>query len=174
LSDRLIVLVSGAPAAGKTTLATALAASLRLPLISKDDLKETLFDALDGPTGDLARSRRLGGAAMQLLWRLAERCPAAVVEATFRARSEYEQARLRQLQATIIEVHCACPADELARRFAVRARTAHPAHPLQALSADLIAELDQPMGGDVVIEVDTSQPVDVTALTARITALIRG
>ena len=64
------------------------------------------------------------------------------------------------------------PPDELTRRFAVRARTAHPAHPLAALTADLIAEFDRPMGSGTVIEVDTTHPVDLTALTARITALI--
>ena len=50
MDTRLIVLVSGAPAAGKTTLAIGLATALRLPL--KDD---ALVDALDGPARDLAR-----------------------------------------------------------------------------------------------------------------------
>lgn len=74
--------------------------------------------------------------------------------------------------SAIIEVHCVCPPHELARRFAVRARTAHPAHPLPALTAELIAEFDRPMGRGAVIEVDTTLPVDLTALTAHITALI--
>ena len=172
MSQRLIILVSGAPAAGKTTLATALAADLNLPLISKDDIKETLVDALDGPAADLAWSRVVGGAAMQVLWRLAERCPAAILEANFRPHNPYEHARLRQLDARVIELHCTCPAEELVRRFALRAPTAHAAHPLRGLSADLLAEFDQPMGIGHVIEVDTSVPVDVPSLTARLSKLI--
>lgn len=172
MSRRTIILVSGAPAAGKTTLATALAATLRLPLISKDDIKETLVDALAGPAADLAWSRRIGAAAMQVLWRLAERCPAAVVEANFRPHNPDEHARLHGLRAHIVEVHCVCPADELARRFAARAATAHAAHPLTALSAADIAEFDRPMGVGDVVEVDTTVPVDLDRLRTRLESLL--
>jgi adenylate kinase family enzyme len=50
---RRVVLVSGAPGAGKTTLASALAPALGFPLIAKDHIKETLVDVL----GDAARPR---------------------------------------------------------------------------------------------------------------------
>ena len=172
MSIRLIILVSGPPAAGKTTLAAALADALNLPLIGKDDIKETLADALGRPAGDLAWSRRTGGAAMEVLWRLAGRCPAAVLEANFRPRSEYEQSHLRQLRARVIEVHCLCPPDESARRFSARAETAHPAHPLTELTAELLAEFDRPMTTAEVISIDTSQPVNMAALAAHLTSLI--
>jgi predicted kinase len=172
MTKRRIVLVSGPPAAGKTTLATTLAHVLRMPLISKDDIKESLTDSLDGPAEDLDWSRRIGAAAMHVLWRLAERCPSAVLEANFRPRNAYEHARLHELDATVIEVHCVCPPDVLSRRFAERARTAHPAHPLKELSADLIAEYDRPMTVRDVIEVDTTRPVDVPKLTSRITGML--
>ena len=139
MSSRLIILVSGPPAAGKTTLATAVATTLRLPLICKDDIKEALVDTLDGPTDDLVWSRHLGAAAMQVLWRLAERCPAAVLEANFRPHNPYEHVRLEALRARIVELHCTCPRDQLIRRSAARAQTAHAAHPLTELVAELIA-----------------------------------
>jgi predicted kinase len=60
---RRLVYVSGAPGAGKSSLAGPLAAELRFALITKDTLKETLHDALGAPEPDLAWSRRLGGAA---------------------------------------------------------------------------------------------------------------
>src|SRR3954452_18594958 len=69
---RRIVLVSGSPAAGKTSLARPLARLLALPLIAKDDIKETLVDVLGDQDGDLGWSRKVGGAAMELLWKLAE------------------------------------------------------------------------------------------------------
>ncbi|MEO7074366.1 MAG: AAA family ATPase [Ktedonobacterales bacterium] len=42
----LVVIVSGPPASGKTTLARTVAQEVRLPFFYKDGLKETLFDAL--------------------------------------------------------------------------------------------------------------------------------
>ena len=62
-------------------------------------------------------------------------------------------------------------ADEVARRFAERARAAHPAHPLKELSAEMIAEFDRPMTTGTVIEVDTTTPVDLDHLANRIVGL---
>ena len=55
-SQRLVVLVNGLPAAGKTTLARALSHRLSLPLFSKDVIKEAHADTtsdvdLDAITG---------------------------------------------------------------------------------------------------------------------------
>jgi dephospho-CoA kinase len=43
---RQVVVVSGAPGAGKSTLAVPLARALGFPLVSKDVIKESLFDSL--------------------------------------------------------------------------------------------------------------------------------
>ena len=169
---RRIVLVSGAPAAGKTSVAVPLARLLGLPLFAKDDLKETLIDVLGDRDGDLGWSRQVGGAAMELLWKLAERAPAAVLEANFRPHSAYERERLTRLEARIVEVSCRCPAEVLMRRFHERAKTAHAAHPARDLTPEWIAEFDRPMGLGDVIEVDTTRPVDIELLAARVTALL--
>jgi hypothetical protein len=74
-----MVFVSGAPGARKTSLAVPLAAELGFALVCKDKLKETLHDALGAPGPDLAWSRKLGAAAMELLWALAAAIPVDVV-----------------------------------------------------------------------------------------------
>jgi len=168
--------VSGAPGAGKTSLAVPLAAALGFPLFSKDHIKETLADALtDTPRGpsqdlqDLEFSRRLGGAAMELLWTLAMRAPEAVLEANFRPRSAYERGRIDALAAEVVEVFCDCGAAETARRFAARAAAGvHAAHPLRELSPELLAEYDGPVACGVVLRVDTSRPVDAAALARQV------
>jgi predicted kinase len=122
------VYVSGAPGAGKTSLAVPLAAELGYALVTKDGLKEKLHDVLGADrAADLAWSRRLGGAAMELLWMLAADSPAVVLEANFRPYSAYERDRLSGLSAfggRLVEVHCACPPELGVARY--NARVTHP------------------------------------------------
>lgn len=168
---RRILLVSGAPGAGKSTLAGPLAAALGLPLFSKDLLKESLMDSLGGPHGDLAFSRRIGDAAMALLWLIARQSQAAILEANFRPRSDLVRRQIEQLEADITEVFCDCPPGECARRFAERSRTrTHPAHPLKELSAEMLAEYDGPIGIGTVFRVSTRTSVDIAELADRIRA----
>lgn len=174
-SGRRVVLVSGSPGAGKSTLAVPLAAELGFMLLRKDRIKETLHDALarearSGPTVDLAWSRRLGAAAMELLWALAADAPAVVLEANFRPHWTYERDRLSALGGRVVEVNCACPPEIAARRYAARAATAHPVHVVTSLSPEMLAEYDRPVGLGEVITVDTTGPVDVPALAQAVRA----
>jgi predicted kinase len=61
-----LLLLTGAPATGKTQLAAALAPRYRACRCSKDEIKELLFDALG--TGDADYSRRLSDASFALLF----------------------------------------------------------------------------------------------------------
>lgn len=69
------ILVTGIPASGKSTLAAAIAGALHLPWISKDRIKELLFDRL----GFRSREEkvRLGLAAMDAMYYCAEQLMAA-------------------------------------------------------------------------------------------------
>ncbi|MYR02204.1 AAA family ATPase [Streptomyces sp. SID6137] len=164
---RRIVLVTGAPGAGKTTLALPLSAELRFPLLSKDHIKETLHDALDAPV-DLASSRRLGAAAMRLIWALAARCPEAVLEANFLPRHPDTRPHLESLAATVVEVHCRCPPAEAARRYAERAPGAHAVHVVHELRPEALAQYDRPLGYGTVITVDTTRPTDPSDLAGQV------
>ena len=87
----MLVVVSGPPASGKTSLARALAHELDLPWISKDALKETLYD-LFGSGEEL--EQRLEEAARRLLLTVAEQQLAsdlsAIVESNFDRDAELE------------------------------------------------------------------------------------
>jgi predicted kinase len=153
------------PGSGKTTIATALAEALEFSLVSKDYIKETLFDALEGPPNDLMFSRQVGGAAMEVLWAVAAHARDIVLEANFRQHSAYEREKLEALDAHIVEVFCECSREEAAGRFASRAtRGVHPAHPLTELSTSLMDECDGPVGIGQVIRVNTMEAVDLLSV----------
>lgn len=171
---RRVVVVSGAPGAGKSTLAGPLAAGLGFALLGKDRIKETLHDALGGPPVDRPWSRRLGGAAMELIWALAADAPAVVLEANFRPHSEYERDRIAGLGGLVVEVYCDCPIQLATARYNGRAANRHPVHVVDTLSAELAAEFDRPIGLGELVVVDTSGPVDVAWVVDEVLARFSG
>ena len=66
----LLIVVSGAPGAGKTTMGREIATALRIPYLGKDLIKEALFDSLG--TRDREWSAKLGVASITLLFKLIE------------------------------------------------------------------------------------------------------
>lgn len=167
---RKVVLVSGAPGSRKTSLAVPLAAELGFTLLGKDRIKEVLHDALG--TGELepglAWSRRLGAAAMELLWALAADAPAVVLDANFWPDDPRHQRRIGDLAARSVEVHCGCPAAVAARRYAERSAGRHPVHldGARDMSPEALARYSRPVGIGPVIPVDTTAPVDIRKLAA--------
>jgi len=170
--DREIVLVSGAPGSGKSTVAAGLARALCMPLLGKDLIKESLWDTFTPPAGDLQWSRRLGGAAMEVLWTLAAHSPRVILEANFRPHSDYERAKLVALSDRIVEVYCWCPPEIATTRYEARAKesTHHPAHVSPTLDPQLLAEFDRPMRLGALIRVDTTLFVNIEALAQEIAA----
>jgi predicted kinase len=164
--SRRLVYISGSPGSGKTSLAVPLAAELGYALLTKDRIKETLHDALGAPEPDLAWSRRLGGAAMELLWTLAADAPAVVIEANFRPNSGYQRAKLSGLAPHPVEVHCACPPELAVERY--NTRVTHPVHVVTTLALKAIADYDRPVGIGTLVTVDATTPVDVPAVAAAV------
>jgi predicted kinase len=171
---RRLVYVSGAPGAGKSSLAAPLAAELGYPLVYKDKLKETLHEVLGGADADRAWSRRLGAAAMELIWAVAADAPHAVIEANFRPHSEYERHKLTGLADRIVEVYCACPPDLALRRYNQRGPSRHRVHVNPVLTLEELAEWDQPVGVGELITVDTTAPVDVINLAGQVRCRMEG
>ncbi|WP_457029573.1 AAA family ATPase [Kitasatospora sp. P5_F3] len=172
------VLVNGLPAAGKSTLARALASELRLPLFSKDSIKETLADQLTPGTGTTPRewSTALGRAASETLWTLLAHAPdGAVLESPWPADTRrfavagLARAGVQQVQ----EVWCDAPLAVLRRRYAERAAERHPVHLEDPADAEERWEqwsrAAQPLGLGPVHRVDTTRPVDIPLLARQIT-----
>lgn len=186
MTQPLVVIVSGPPGAGKSTLARPLAAKLGLPLIAKDDIKEALGDSLGW--SDLAWSRKLGAATWDLLFLLYERLLEAgtsfVAESNFSTAYHPRRfAALRERHPFIpVEVYCAAGPASLARRFRGRQASGerHPVHHGAEFEASATAEAVEvalrdlghvPLGlSEHVVRVDTdaSEPVDLDAIVAYI------
>ena len=175
---RRIVTISGAPGAGKTTIARPLARALTMPLFAKDSIKERIHDVLTetGPVED-GWSRRLGAVAMEMLWLLAADAPSCVLEANFWTGHEQQNASLRTLSegGTLVEVYCTAPRELVMQRFRERSAAGerHAVHPAQELTRERWErDFSAPIGIGHVIEVDTSTPVDVAWVAAEVRALL--
>ncbi len=168
---RRLVLISGPPGSGKTTIAGPLAAELGFPLLAKDRIKETLHDCLAQDEPDLDWSRRLGAASIELLWALAADAPAVVLEANFWPDDPRVRERLAALAAGPVEVFCKCPPQVYRRRYAERASSRHVVHVdshRPQLPDEVFARSDRPVGLGVVLTVDTTTPVDIRALAREV------
>lgn len=124
----LLVIVSGAPASGKTTLARHLSQRLGLPLLDKDSLKEILAEEL-GEVRSVADSRTLGLAVFRTLYAVSHRILDAgvglVLEANFfRGVAEPELAPLVSRTRAVL-IHCSVQEEVSRRRYVERFQQGH-------------------------------------------------
>lgn len=170
-SNRIFVILSGAPGSGKTTLARTISHELRLPLLSKDTIKESLMDAYG--VASINDSQRIGQAAIRVLFAIAAETHGAVLESVWRPSLVVED--FNQLDGSLIELFCACPPDLAKQRYAQRAADRHPGHfDTARLNDDLWeSETAQPVnGGWRCIHVGTTTRIDIVALAHEITKLV--
>ena len=169
-----LIVVSGGPATGKSTIAGALGAALRFPVLTLDPVKEALADVLG--LGDEDWSNRLGDAAAEVVFRLASAFPDAVAEGWWRG-ARRDRARAEFADATEVFCHC----DPRLASDRAKARIGHGRHPIHrdvinpamaGRPAELAAMVTPLRLGAALIEVDTGAP-DATdrAVTAVRSAL---
>lgn len=172
---RQVILVSGSPGAGKSTLAAPLAKALGFPLLSKDVIKETLFDSIGDFHHDIvATSDALDPAAMSLLWRLAADSLQVVMEANFKPGTDHE-ANIRSLSDRPVEIYCRVAPEVAFTRYNQRGQRPdrHRVHYTRKTSYELLGQYQEPLRLGPVIEIDTTQTVDVLNLTNRVRSVLR-
>lgn len=130
----LLILVSGAPCSGKTRLSREIAAHLNFSVISRDEIKELLFDTLGW--SDRAWSKKVGAASFSLMYKQIELLMAAktsfIVETNFHADSSLDQFNklIVDFQYRVFHIKLSTHGAILLRRFETRATSGerHPGH----------------------------------------------
>ena len=171
--NALFVVVSGPPASGKSTLGSALAVELDLPLVAKDTIKDALMSVL--PVPDVDASRQLGRAAVAAMLAVAREAPqGAVLESNFYRSVAVEE--IRRLPGTVVEVFCRCDRGVATTRYRTRAGTRHAGHFDSVRNDEELwnEEIAEPVaGGWAVFEVDTNGPIDLGAVIRDIRGVSR-
>ena len=129
----LLLVVSGPPASGKTTIAEGLAERLRIPFVSKDTFKERLYEVIGS---DERLQEPIERAALAILLSVSGAQLAAgvpvLVESDFDRRSDLEPLRTLQANhgARLVQVHCSRRREKLLERFVGRIEEGdrHPGH----------------------------------------------
>ena len=169
-----VVVLSGALGAGKTTLGRRLVEPLGATLLSKDLLKESMFEPLS--LDDDASSLRGSAAAMRILFDVASASHAPLVlDANWRTMDVLP---LLALERPLLQVFCSAPGPVLKQRVLERVASGerHPVHRdgmsselLQRIAAKVESGGAAPLDlGCEVVTVDTTVEVDVAMLAEAI------
>lgn len=127
MNDARLLVITGLPASGKTTLAQQLSQRYGAPLIAKDAIKEPLLDVLGAK--DATESRRLSNASFAVMFALAREMLEAncsvVLEGNFRP-AEHGESLQPVLQHATRVAQVLCRIDEPTRIQRLLARSTDP------------------------------------------------
>jgi predicted kinase len=167
-----VVVISGIPGSGKTTLARALSAETAMPMISKDTIKEALMDGLG--TGDLTWATELSRTSHLVMFAIVRQLVGdVIIEAHF--HRGVAEADLADLGSPLVQVFCDCPVELAWQRYRDRRddparHPGHlPEHQDESATAGWRSVKPRPLDIDApLLVVDTSKAVDVAAVASMI------
>jgi predicted kinase len=183
----VVIVITGPPCVGKTTIARRVAERFSLPWMGKDMVKELLFDTLGWQ--DREWSKKLSRASIVVLFQFLEAQVAArrscIVESNFKA--EYDTARFLDLRKRyefdVVQIECLCDGQVLFERFKRRAESGerHPGHSDHACYDEfremLLRGRSEPLRiGGRRVEIDTTdlEGIDYQALFTEIAQALAG
>lgn len=178
-----MIIISGPPAAGKTTIARPLARAIGYPLLCMDEVKERLADAI-GPEA-MPIADELGDAAVQQVFAFARELLThdvpVIIEGFFQSdRYSADLADIADLANTVL-IHLKASDAELKARYENRAlaEARHWIHGDLARLGTLTPELPEFMAKPLHLDVarftidTTNKHLDIPALAAHIRTMLQ-
>ncbi|MCP4790060.1 MAG: ATP-binding protein [Gammaproteobacteria bacterium] len=176
IDSPFLIVVSGLPASGKSTLARQLHKALQLPLLDKDDIQAPFVNHLNPST--LEQKRLLSTSADEALLTLAKKLHQGIVcsfwhhpGSTIAPGTPAQWMRL--ITGKVLEIYCHCSAATALERLTIRQQIAAIGEAVKSPPAGALAEYNiqidlGPLGLTDSITVDTEQPVNLQHLIPKI------
>jgi deoxyadenosine/deoxycytidine kinase len=129
VSEKLMIIVTGTSATGKTTLSKNLSSKFNLPVINKDEIKELLFDFLG--TKDEEWALKLGMSSFELSYlfagKLCQTGKAFIIEGNF--ENKYAAKTFTAIKSKynyrVLQIYCHAQVDVLYTRYMNRDSLGH-------------------------------------------------
>lgn len=172
-----LVIINGIPGTGKTTIAKPLANQLGFPLISKDTIKELLFDTLG--VGDREWSKMLGKASIKFLYNLADELlskgNSIVIESAFEHvfAAPVIQKYIDEYKPEVYEIYCITEKNIRRKRFEDRNKSGE-RHAGHLDHVNYLSENDpEPLKRYSPIALGELMKIDTTHLQVDINSLVK-